>query len=188
MIEHLTHGKRLPEEVLRQIVERTDRVPLFVEELTQTVVEGGERALARGRRPLCALWPIAPARYPHDLTGLAAVAARPAGRGTGDRADEHWMAAEIHRLAGNSMPRSRWHESKAQSCGNRAPQQALRVYRGAATRPALGHLEIEALGLIASHSASASAASFLPRLRYGLTSCGAINCDGPGCLDSFRGE
>src|ERR1700730_9965162 len=29
--------------------------------------------------------------------------------------------------------------------------------------------------LIASHSASASAASFLPRLMYGLTSCGAIN-------------
>src|SRR5271166_5161858 len=29
--------------------------------------------------------------------------------------------------------------------------------------------------LIASQSASASAASFLPRLRYGLTSCGAIN-------------
>jgi hypothetical protein len=29
--------------------------------------------------------------------------------------------------------------------------------------------------LIASHSASASAASFLPRLTYGLTSCGAIS-------------
>lgn len=41
MIEHLTHGKRLPEEVMRQIVERTDGVPLFVEELTQTVVESG---------------------------------------------------------------------------------------------------------------------------------------------------
>src|SRR6516165_3679568 len=41
MIEHLTHGKPLPEEVLRQIVERTDGVPLFVEELTQTVVESG---------------------------------------------------------------------------------------------------------------------------------------------------
>jgi predicted ATPase/class 3 adenylate cyclase len=41
MVEHLTHGKTLPEEVLRQIVERTDGVPLFVEELTQTVVESG---------------------------------------------------------------------------------------------------------------------------------------------------
>jgi class 3 adenylate cyclase/predicted ATPase len=41
MIEHLTHGKPLPEEVMRQIVERTDGVPLFVEELTQTVVESG---------------------------------------------------------------------------------------------------------------------------------------------------
>jgi class 3 adenylate cyclase/predicted ATPase len=41
MIDHLTHGKPLPEEVLRQIVERTDGVPLFVEELTHTVVESG---------------------------------------------------------------------------------------------------------------------------------------------------
>jgi predicted ATPase/class 3 adenylate cyclase len=41
MIENLTRGKPLPEEVMRQIVERTDGVPLFVEELTQTVVESG---------------------------------------------------------------------------------------------------------------------------------------------------
>jgi class 3 adenylate cyclase/predicted ATPase len=41
LIEHLTDGKPLPEQVLQQIVERTDGVPLFVEELTQTVVESG---------------------------------------------------------------------------------------------------------------------------------------------------
>jgi predicted ATPase/class 3 adenylate cyclase len=41
LIEHLTHGKPLPEQILLQIVERTDGVPLFVEELTQTVVESG---------------------------------------------------------------------------------------------------------------------------------------------------
>ena len=41
LIEHLTAGKPLPEQVFQQIVERTDGVPLFVEELTQTVVEGG---------------------------------------------------------------------------------------------------------------------------------------------------
>jgi predicted ATPase len=39
LIEHLTRGKPLSEQVLRQIVERTDGVPLFVEELTKTVVE-----------------------------------------------------------------------------------------------------------------------------------------------------
>jgi class 3 adenylate cyclase/predicted ATPase len=39
MIEHLTGGKALPAEVLEQIVERTDGVPLFVEELTKAVLE-----------------------------------------------------------------------------------------------------------------------------------------------------
>jgi predicted ATPase len=39
LIEHLTADKPLPEQVLQQIVERTDGVPLFVEELTKTVVE-----------------------------------------------------------------------------------------------------------------------------------------------------
>lgn len=34
-------GKALPEEILRQLVEKTDGVPLFVEELTKTVLESG---------------------------------------------------------------------------------------------------------------------------------------------------
>ena len=37
----LTGGKALPAEVLDQIVEKTDGVPLFVEELTKTVLEKG---------------------------------------------------------------------------------------------------------------------------------------------------
>jgi len=39
MIEELTAGKALPDFVLDQIVVRTDGVPLFVEELTRTVLE-----------------------------------------------------------------------------------------------------------------------------------------------------
>ncbi|MBS0517292.1 MAG: AAA family ATPase [Proteobacteria bacterium] len=39
MIEQLTAGKALPDFVLDQIVLRTDGVPLFVEELTKTVLE-----------------------------------------------------------------------------------------------------------------------------------------------------
>ena len=39
MIEQLTAGKSLPDFVLDQIVNRTDGVPLFVEELTKTVLE-----------------------------------------------------------------------------------------------------------------------------------------------------
>ncbi|MGF6754242.1 AAA family ATPase [Paraburkholderia sp. GAS42] len=40
MIERLTDGKRLPGLVLDQIVSKTDGVPLFVEELTKTVLQG----------------------------------------------------------------------------------------------------------------------------------------------------
>ncbi len=41
MIECITGGKALPAEVVQQIVAKTDGVPLFVEELTKTVVESG---------------------------------------------------------------------------------------------------------------------------------------------------
>jgi len=42
MVEHFTGGKALPAALLEQIVERTDGVPLFVEELTRAVLESGE--------------------------------------------------------------------------------------------------------------------------------------------------
>jgi predicted ATPase len=41
MIAGVTGGKALPEEITAQIVDRTDGVPLFVEELTKAVVESG---------------------------------------------------------------------------------------------------------------------------------------------------
>jgi predicted ATPase/class 3 adenylate cyclase len=41
IIERITGGKRLPEEVTNQILTRTDGVPLFVEELTKMVLESG---------------------------------------------------------------------------------------------------------------------------------------------------
>jgi predicted ATPase/class 3 adenylate cyclase len=41
MIAGVTGGKALPHEIADQIVERTDGVPLFIEELTKTVVESG---------------------------------------------------------------------------------------------------------------------------------------------------
>ena len=39
LVEHITGGKTLPPELLDQIVDRTDGVPLFVEELTKAVLE-----------------------------------------------------------------------------------------------------------------------------------------------------
>jgi tetratricopeptide (TPR) repeat protein len=41
MIAHVTGGKALPKEISDQIIDRTDGVPLFIEELTKTVVESG---------------------------------------------------------------------------------------------------------------------------------------------------
>ncbi len=42
LVDHITGGKSLPPELLDQIVERTDGVPLFVEELTKSVLESGQ--------------------------------------------------------------------------------------------------------------------------------------------------
>jgi class 3 adenylate cyclase len=41
MVDRVVAGKALPAEVLEQIVAKTDGVPLFVEELTKTVLESG---------------------------------------------------------------------------------------------------------------------------------------------------
>ena len=41
MVGRVTAGKSLPAEVLEQILAKTDGVPLFVEELTKTVIESG---------------------------------------------------------------------------------------------------------------------------------------------------
>jgi class 3 adenylate cyclase len=44
MVAGVTEGKALPKEIADQIVERTDGIPLFIEELTKAVVESGELA------------------------------------------------------------------------------------------------------------------------------------------------
>src|SRR4029434_263950 len=41
MTEQVVGGKRLPTDVLEQIIEKTDGVPLFVEELTKAILESG---------------------------------------------------------------------------------------------------------------------------------------------------
>jgi class 3 adenylate cyclase/tetratricopeptide (TPR) repeat protein len=57
MIIHVTGGKALPNAIADQIVDRTDGVPLFVEELTKSVVESGvvtdagDRFTATGSAP-----------------------------------------------------------------------------------------------------------------------------------------
>ena len=41
MVQSIARGKKLPEEVIRELVTRTDGTPLFVEELTKMVLESG---------------------------------------------------------------------------------------------------------------------------------------------------
>src|SRR5206468_4180756 len=42
IVTRMTDGKTLPQELLAQVVEKTDGVPLFVEELTKTILESGQ--------------------------------------------------------------------------------------------------------------------------------------------------
>src|SRR6185437_1710013 len=58
-------GKALPAEVLEQIVARTDGVPLFVEELTKTVLESGLLREDNGSYVLASV--LAPLTIPSTL-------------------------------------------------------------------------------------------------------------------------
>jgi class 3 adenylate cyclase/tetratricopeptide (TPR) repeat protein len=61
----VTGGKRLPPEVLRQIVEKTDGVPLFVEELTKMVLASGLLVEKEERYALAG--PLPPLAIPTSL-------------------------------------------------------------------------------------------------------------------------
>jgi predicted ATPase len=41
LVEQIVGGRTLPDEVIAQIADRTDGVPLFVEELTKSILESG---------------------------------------------------------------------------------------------------------------------------------------------------
>jgi hypothetical protein len=65
MITHVTGGRPLPKEISDQIIDRTDGVPLFIEELTKTVVESG--ILTESGDRYTATGPIAPFAIPTSL-------------------------------------------------------------------------------------------------------------------------
>jgi class 3 adenylate cyclase len=65
MIAHVTGGKVLPKEVADQIINRTDGVPLFIEELTKAVVESG--ILTEDSDRYVATGPAAPLTIPTTL-------------------------------------------------------------------------------------------------------------------------
>ncbi len=65
LIESLCSGKALPAEVLDQIVAKTDGIPLFIEELTKTVLESGLLAERDGHYVLTG--PLPPMAIPATL-------------------------------------------------------------------------------------------------------------------------
>jgi predicted ATPase len=65
MIAGVTGGKALPAEIAAQIVDRTDGVPLFVEELTKAVVESGMLTDAGDHYTVAG--PVAPLAIPASL-------------------------------------------------------------------------------------------------------------------------
>ena len=65
MIAHVTGGKALPKEIADQIIDRTDGVPLFIEELTKTVVESGIVTEAGDHYAVAG--PVAPLAIPTSL-------------------------------------------------------------------------------------------------------------------------
>jgi predicted ATPase len=65
MIAQVTGGKVLPKEIAEQIVDRTDGVPLFIEELTKSVIESGIVTEAEGHYAVVGR--VAPLAIPTSL-------------------------------------------------------------------------------------------------------------------------
>ena len=93
MISCVTGGKALPEEVTEQIIDRTDGVPLFIEELTKAVVESGVLVDAGDRWTMAG--PLPPFAIPTSLARLAAGAARSPGAGARGGADRSGAGPSI---------------------------------------------------------------------------------------------
>ena len=94
LIERVTAGKTLPEEVMDQILARTDGVPLFVEELTKTVLETG--LLHEQDDHYVLNRPLPSMAIPTTLQRIADGEARPIGSGEGGGSDRRRGRARVH--------------------------------------------------------------------------------------------
>jgi predicted ATPase len=65
MIVHVSGGRALPKEIAEQIVNRTDGVPLFIEELTKSVIESG--IVTETGNQYAAIGPVGPLAIPTTL-------------------------------------------------------------------------------------------------------------------------
>ena len=83
-LDAASRNARLSHEILEEIVEHTDGVPLFVEELTKTVLEADCSTM---RATVCAARPLPAARHSRDAARLADCAPRSPRPGQGGRAE-----------------------------------------------------------------------------------------------------
>src|SRR5262249_59365394 len=74
MIDHIVGNKQLPADIRQDIIERTDGIPLFVEEMTKAVLEAESEGEAR-RAP--ALVPSPPPAGPPPFSSYFLWAAPP---------------------------------------------------------------------------------------------------------------
>ena len=106
LVAQIAGGKALPDEVIDQIADRTDGVPLFVEELTKSVLESGLLREEADRYVLDRR--VAAIRDPDDLARLADGAARPPGVGAAGGADRRGDRTRVFlRAAACRLPPSR---------------------------------------------------------------------------------
>ena len=89
----LAGGKALPAELLEQILAKTDGVPLFVEELTKSILESGELKEAGDRYDYVGA--AHTITIPATLQRFADGAAGPVHAGQGDRADRRGHRAGV---------------------------------------------------------------------------------------------
>ena len=114
----MTGGKALPKEIADQIIDRTDGVPLFIEELTKSVVESG--LVTDSRRPLRGGRAGGALGDTNDAACLVACAARSIGadaRGGADRRGARALILARADQRGGQMPQHKLDEALEQLVG-----------------------------------------------------------------------
>ena len=92
MIDGVVGNKLIPANIRQDIIERTDGIPLFVEEMTKAVLEAGSEGAARADRRRHS---VPSTGGPGKPAGIADGAARPARPGQGGGADRRGHRARV---------------------------------------------------------------------------------------------
>ena len=130
-IARVTGGKALPEEMAKQIVDRTDGVPLFVEELTKAVVESG-MLIDAGDRYTVAEVPGSGQVRPGDATAATGRRSGAAGQRGTDLPARYPARRRIHFQACSGAGRRLRHPAA------QPPSAAPRPHRGFPRKPVSG--------------------------------------------------